>query len=331
MKDEDVANASFYNTGSDFMPYYRAQILPQVVEFERSRIEALKDFRTRVLMAIPLGIGLVCFGIWLAFFKLPSMFEETDPTFPLIAMALALAGISAWCASPIQAFKTSVKQKIYPRIFGFFQGNWVHSEKSPVSARDFDESSLIPSYDTEHKGDYVRGDYKGVPLQIHESKLTRTEGSGKNRRTVTVFQGVLVCLGSNKKFKGRTLIKRDYGFMNWAANGFQSMERIRLEDPLFEKQFEVFGDDQVESRYLLTTSFMDRLLKLVTLFDAKGLQASFYDHKLLIMIPTGKNYFEASSIFKPATFIPEINTVLEEMHAFFNIIDTLKLNEKTGL
>ena len=32
-------------------------------------------------------------------------------------------------------------------------------------------------------------------------------------------------------------------------------ERVKLEDVSFERQFEVFSDNQIEARYLLTTAF----------------------------------------------------------------------------
>ena len=76
---------------------------------------------------------------------------------------------------------------------------------------------------------------------------------------------------------------------------------------------------------------MERLLKLTALFGEKEIQASFYDDKFLIMIPSCKNRFEAGSIFSPATFEEEINTILAEMNEIFQIVDTLKLNQNIGL
>ena len=76
---------------------------------------------------------------------------------------------------------------------------------------------------------------------------------------------------------------------------------------------------------------MERLLKLTALFGEKEIQASFYDDKFLIMIPSRKNRFEAGSIFSPATFEEEINTILAEMNDIFQIVDTLKLNQIIGL
>jgi hypothetical protein len=49
------------------------------------------------------------------------------------------------------------------------------------------------------------------------------------------------------------------------------------------------------------------------------------------MIPLRKKYFDTGSIFEPATFTQEIQSILHEMNVIFKIIDELKLNEKTGL
>jgi len=106
---------------------------------------------------------------------------------------------------------------------------------------------------------------------------------------------------------------------------------VRLEDPNFEKRFEVFSTDQVEARYLLTPSFMERLMALSSLFNDAHIQCSFYDDRLLLMIPSSDDRFDAISAFQPVTFEQEINTILAEMALIFDIVTVLKLNERTGL
>lgn len=104
-----------------------------------------------------------------------------------------------------------------------------------------------------------------------------------------------------------------------------------MEDPAFEKEFAVYSGDQVESRYLLTPTFMERLTKLSSLFSNK-IQCSFYDKgSLLIMIPTDKSFFAVSSVYIKDNFIEDIDVVLQQMHQIFNIIKILKLNKKTGI
>lgn len=327
LRERDVESATFYSHIGDFAPYYHAKILPHVKVFELTRMNALRLLRRRIRLSIPASIGLIGLITIVGSYFIPNI----DFGFVVMSSLVVFGGFSTWCYTPVFEFKTSVKDKIFPLIFSFFEGGWTHNAKSPLKVTHYQESELIPSYDNEEPGDYIKGIYKNVPLELHETKLTARRGSGKNRRTVTIFQGLFVYIKANKIFKGKTIVRRDYGLLNWAVNGLQSRERVKLEDPEFEKKFDVYADNQVEARYLLTTSFMDRLLNLIKLFQTDSLQCSFYGNHLLIMIPTEKDYFETGSIFKPATFIDEINVILEEMHTIFGIIDTLKLDEKTGL
>lgn len=52
-------------------------------------------------------------------------------------------------------------------------------------------------------------------------------------------------------------------------------ERVKLEDVSFERQFEVFSDNQIEARYLLTTAFMERMSEVKKAFQGKNIQFSF--------------------------------------------------------
>ncbi|MEZ5690932.1 MAG: DUF3137 domain-containing protein [Rickettsiales bacterium] len=192
------------------------------------------------------------------------------------------------------------------------------------------ESGIIPNYAEEHTEDYVKGSYKGVSLEISEAILKNVRKSHNSSHIV--FRGIYVLLSMNKNFSGKTVVKHDYGAVgNWLINKTADMDRVRLEDPVFEKKFEVYSTDQVEARYLLTTSFMERLLELSQAMNSKNIQCSFYSNKLLLSIPTSKNYFETSSIYEPATFVDDINDILREMNILFKIIDILKLDQRTGL
>ena len=82
-------------------------------------------------------------------------------------------------------------------------------------------SGIIPSYDSSHLEDYVKGDYKDITLELTEARLRETRGSGKNRRTVTVFSGIFVLLDMNKNFSGKTIVKKDIGKLgNWFSRTF---------------------------------------------------------------------------------------------------------------
>ena len=83
----------------------------------------------------------------------------------------------------------------------------------------------------------------------------------------------------NKSFNGKTIVRKDIGLIgNWFRKTFTSLENVKLEDPTFEKRFEVFSDDQIEARYLLTVTFMERLTQLAETFGGKTIQCCFFNY-----------------------------------------------------
>jgi hypothetical protein len=52
-------------------------------------------------------------------------------------------------------------------------------------------------------------------------------------------------------------------FFNKLFSSFaNNLEKVKLESIDFENRFIVYSNDQVEARYILTPSFMERLVKL---------------------------------------------------------------------
>jgi hypothetical protein len=50
------------------------------------------------------------------------------------------------------------------------------------------------------------------------------------------------------------------------------LEEIKLEDPEIRKNFVVYSTDQVEARYLLTPSFIQRFKRLKTAYGTKKIK-----------------------------------------------------------
>lgn len=109
------------------------------------------------------------------------------------------------------------------------------------------------------------------------------------------------------------------------------LQTIKLEDPNFNKRFNVYSENQIEARYLVTTAFMDRLQNLQTVFGTKNIKCSFFDDKVMFAISTNKDLFELGNLFVPLTDKRQIETFYKELNSIYNIIDYFKLAEKTGL
>ncbi len=312
-----------------FSEYYNANLKGLVDDFEQNRVIAATAARNKLLWLTPFFFIILIIGINLTIWE----FNEYDEPGGLgIILVTLLSGAIFWYIKrSILVYQNSIKEKIFPQILGFI-GDFKFSTDVPSQVIKFKKSGLIPAFSVETNEDQITGMYKGVQLQLFETHLQKWKYRGKRSRLVTVFNGLIIVLNMNKDFSGKTLVKRDKGFVsNWFGNKSSGLENVKLEDPKFEEIFEVYATDQIEARYLLTVSFMERLLELADIFNNAEIQICFEDNNLLMTIPLRKPIFEPGPITEPENFVDDAQSLLKEMHLICQIVDTLKLNMKLNL
>ena len=130
----------------------------------------------------------------------------------------------------------------------------------------------------------------------------------------------------DRKFHGVTVVDGERGQARVYDQAGQ-LETVSLEDPDFEKAFEVTSTDQVEARFLLSPEFMQRLVELRNVRAGSGLRCSFIDRKLHIAIPSAFGLFEMTGTGKPAGDTDDVKKVLRQMHNILEIVDILKLKD----
>jgi hypothetical protein len=306
-----------------FSAHYAEHIAPLTRKFEHHRVASLKALRQRIYTSLAIVLG---FALVLMLYGARHYIDV-----PWIFFLLPLLPLLWWCSRPIKRYKSDVKQQVFPQIFKYFGDDFIFSPSHSMSLSVLKRSKLLPHYDDAHFEDYVQGSHKGVEIVINELRLTKEVRRDKRTETETVFRGVMVQLSSHKAFKGHTVVvKNRGGLINFLSSSFKGLSRVKLEDPRFEQQFDVFSTDQIEARYLLTVSFMERLQALAAMFAGK-IQCAFYDDKLLIMLASRDNRFELGSIFHGATFEYEFSQINREMKQLFAMIEVLKLDQNIGL
>ena len=190
-------------------------------------------------------------------------------------------------------------------------------------------AKLIPdNWNRSNFDDVISGQYKDVAIEIVEATYARKKGSGKRSSTTTYFSGAFIVLNMNKNFKGHTIIRPDKLLKNSPS---PELKLTTLEDVTFEKKYDVFTDDEIEARYLITTSFMNRLNELNIAFKAKETSCAFYKGNLIIAFNETKDLFKVFSLFKKADDVKLYTQMFEEFLSIVKIIDHFKLNEKIGL
>jgi hypothetical protein len=140
----------------------------------------------------------------------------------------------------------------------------------------FRESGLVEAFETAAVHHALAGNAQGVPFGIAEIALLDTKG-------YRVFGGVLASFRLNRTMPGLTIVARDRGLLgNLLARVGSRIEQLPLEDPTFEGVFEVYGDDQVAGRVVLTTTMLERLKALDELGQARGFACAFSGGRLLV-------------------------------------------------
>ncbi len=222
--------------------------------------------------------------------------------FAFFAGAIIGGGALAWANSIRQKMVNTLKAEMNGALAAALD---IDYSVTAFSGQEFEracEYALLPGYDDSYLQDQWHGQIDGTDFLLYEAKLTETRGSGKNRRTVTVFEGILLRFQFARPFLATTLVRRD-GFKftlfgDSKSYGGQELERIKMVDPRFEDAFDVYGTDQVEGRYLVHPAYCERLIDLEREFEGEKLAALFLGGDLIVTLRTG-------DIFESATLNPE--------------------------
>ncbi|RED46156.1 DUF3137 domain-containing protein [Aestuariispira insulae] len=304
-----------------FNEYFRREIEPALTEMEGARRSALRQGQIAIaVLAVPAAYLL--FRAW-------QMHGDGDWQGWLFGGLACLAAGVGFGYYQISKVKSGFDTHVAGSICRFLELDYTRQCRFSPLAR-FRELSLIPSYDKSDLEDEISGRIGDIELHLVEARLqdkrTTTDSKG-NRKTSyhTVFRGLLAEFTFPKRVKARTIITQDSGkifnkFKSWGIQG----DRVSLEDPEFERIFEVFSSDQVEARYLLTPRFMERLVDLSRHFD-RGLQLAFDQDRLYLAGPKRENMFEAGSVFSDLTDTKYVAETLAEIRIILDIIDILNL------
>jgi hypothetical protein len=140
----------------------------------------------------------------------------------------------------------------------------------------FHDSGLVEAFASATVQHVLTGDAQGVPFAIAEVALL-------DAKAYRMFGGVLASFRLARPRRGLTIVARDHGLLgNLLASAGSGVERLPLEDPDFEGVFEVYGDDQVGGRVVLTTTMLERLKALDELAHARGFACAFRGPHLMI-------------------------------------------------
>ena len=326
-------NKELADLQANFLQYYRQNLGDKFEALETVRRDYLFSFYKRCVF-FSLLTAFIVFLFVIGFFSEKFLNSE------LSVYSLCLYIGIAWTilSQPFRSYKKNTKRLVMDKILAFF-GNFTYSMHAATKDAVLKQSGLIGKFDNQYADDFFSGTYHGVKMQVSDEKLTVIVRTNKGSYEKTVFDGIIIVLDMNKDFSGQTIVRSDWGMFNFLMSrprcqiDFKNkkLDKVVLEDSRFEKYFETFSNNQVEARYVLTTAFMERILKVKKLFHGTKIEFSFFNNQLFILVPTSKDMFETTSLFTTTARYGKMREVVNQFYSIFSIIDLLKLNKRIGM
>ena len=239
------------------------------------------------------------------------------------ALCAAAAGSWFWIK---KSFEKKIKRQVMPILMKAIP-NFSWEEKPPVTKEDMNEAKIFPLIPKckVSSDDCFKGKYRDVHINITECDFQY----GKKN----VFQGAVIKIDMNKNFEGTTVIRPKKGieFRHVKDLTKARLEKIELEDVEFNKTYDVYSTDQIESRYLLTTSFIERFKNITMAFSSQVSFCAFHGKHVYIAPYCKKDLFSVGSLIKPVADSKQFMTLFNELITILELVDHFKLDKKLGL
>ena len=237
-------------------------------------------------------------------------------------------------------FKKQYKLSVIPQLVKSIDSQLEYSPDSGLSASSFTGSELFTKGPDRYQSeDLIHGKFGETYLQLAEvhaeDRQTTTDSKGRTKtRYVTIFKGLLLIADFHKHFSGRTFVLPDtaeklfgrFGRHFQKFGGRRETDLVHLEDPEFERLFATYSTDEIECRYILSTSMMRRLLEMRERFG-KDVRVGFKDSSIVLAVPHSQAFLEPSTSCS-ATDDTQVRSMLHQLQYFLDTVEELDLNTR---
>ncbi len=339
-------------TLSQFKQYCQDHLLEKLRELERSRKHTL---RTMFLS------GLVClFFTWCFCFVLSFWLGvDTSLWFYLFCLILPASAWVIFCRGCIYTYGIGFKRNIIESIVNFIgdEGQLNYAAhlflenkrqtilaltRSQILGDELAEPDYLEQedcvYGTIGNTDIFFAEIIAKKIQtVNFDQFTRETYRRETvnfdqftretyRRESVLFHGLFFEAKFAKNFISRTFVMpNDLKAKIVPLNQWRG-DAIKLEDPEFNRIFRVYGDNQIESRYILSTNLMSRLVEFNQKVGRKA-YLSFVDGFVYVAIPYRYSLFEPK-LFKTMMSFTPLKEYFLDLQLMISIVEDLNLNRR---
>ncbi|MXO72440.1 DUF3137 domain-containing protein [Alteraurantiacibacter buctensis] len=256
---------------------------------EDARHKSNGRFVKAAVIFFPLAIGLAMLG-W-------------NVQVTMFILFFAAVGLGIWAYNPrgqaIKETKEGINSAL-ARALGLSFSSATGETPGFLRATTF---RMLPGYSRKSFEDLWSGEIGGRAFALHEAHLEQKRQSGKNSHYVTVFRGPIMTIAAGRRFTGVTLVERSgrhkrFGFFGEKEDlevGGVRLDRVDMVHPQFEDEFTVYSSDQVEARYLVHPTYVEKLIALESAFAGQKIRTLFAEGELTVVLEAA-NMFESGNM-----------------------------------
>ena len=220
----------------------------------------------------------------------------------------------------IKKLQTTIKESVLLRLFECIEVEYITDN----STKKLSKSVLAQLGVQDAKiDDIIKGEYKNLPFTLIDYDYAYERG--KKGRSC----GLLIATKINKTFTGDTFICDSYHL-----SSFWSCKQTFLEDVEFNNLFNVFTNNEIDTRYLLTPTFVERL-KIFKRdreynFNIHFTKKTYSESNIFIQIKCYKDFFDID-IGKSLLDKENYYNIYRDITDIMDIVDALKLDQNIGM
>ena len=312
-------------TLQDLKSFYNAMLLPE--------LRVLEEERKNIVRKLAINF-IVIWGLLGIYFCYCYYQRIQGPLYAILPTIICLYVWQKRRTSLKNSYVSVFKSNVIDRIVDFVDEGLKYSASRYIDESDFIRSHIFNiAHDIYAGDDYVCGKIGETEIEFSELYSAYKVSMKGGAYLHTIFKGLFFIADFNKNFSGKTIILPDKAekLLGRLGRTLQSRNRkrgqlIKLEDPEFEKYFVVYGDDQVQARYILSTSLMRRIADFKK-NTKRHIYLSFIDSKICVAISYTKDFFEPK-LYKTLLDFKPIQEYFEDLQLVISIVNDLNLNAR---
>jgi len=320
-------------TEAEFKHFYETKLSGELKELEIKRLKVAGKVRTILILELIIFIIMLVYVIWFRPDKSSSATWQELTGILLIIGSFVILGIIFVLASAgfSGTFRKKYKENIIAKLVGQISKDLAYFREDKVEFNEFKASRIYDMDIARYKGrDLVTGKLSDISYRFSWLEVYgKTKPDHKSKTEISkIFKGIFFVADFQKPFITQALIypNTGKGFRFAALMEFLQDtiigKRIEMNDPGFEKEFAVYGEDRENVIKLISPGFRQWMIDFRARTKSQ-LFLSFNGSKMSIAVYLKKRLFEPA-IFRKVTNYDAVYESFQYIMLFANLLEDMR-------